>query len=91
MADAYYVLSDKTRRWEYDALYTTRSANEKTNDPDASSKFFASFANMFAGAAGAGSGAAPREDGEQQPDAEGVFADVFEDVSCLYLRIVIRY
>lgn len=87
MADAYYVLSDKIRRREYDALYTTRSPNEKTNAPDASSNFFANFASMFAGAAGAGAGAgagtnAPGADGERQPDAEGVFADVFDDVSC---------
>lgn len=80
VADAYYVLSDKTRRREYDALYSTRSQNEKTDAPDSSSNFFANFANMFAGAAGAGAGAGAPPAGAQQPDAEATFADVFDDV-----------
>jgi DnaJ-class molecular chaperone len=83
VADAYYVLSDKTRRREYDTLYASRPKNDRTNDPTSSTNFFANFANMFAGAAGssasAGAGAAPPEG--EQPNAEGVFADVFDDVS----------
>ena len=73
VADAYYVLSDPIRRQEYDHLYSTRSRRERTEQPDASSSFFSSFANMFGGA----TGATP----PQRPDAEGVFADVFEEVS----------
>lgn len=83
VADAYYVLSDKTRRREYDALYSTRSTSEKTDAPDASANFFANFANMFTGAAGAGAGSGadvPPAAGHQ-PDAETTFADVFDDVS----------
>jgi hypothetical protein len=83
VADAYYVLSDTTRRREYDALYASRSTSDRTNDPSSSTNFFANFASMFTSAAGAsagtGTGAAPAEG--QHPNAEGVFADVFDDVS----------
>lgn len=80
VADAYYVLSDKTRRREYDTLYASRSKNDRTNDPTSSTNFFANFANMFASAAGSSdAGAAPAEG--EQPNAEGVFANVFDDVS----------
>lgn len=76
VADAYYVLSDSTRRREYDSLYSTRTRREKTAEPDASSNFFSQFAGMFGGAAGA----TPPE----QPDAEHVFGDVFEDVRDIF-------
>jgi DnaJ-class molecular chaperone len=86
VADAYYVLSDTTRRREYDTLYASRSKSDRTNDPTSSTNFFANFANMFASAAGSstGAGTAPAEG--EQPNAEGVFADVFDDVSsrCLF-------
>ncbi|KII93241.1 hypothetical protein PLICRDRAFT_87654 [Plicaturopsis crispa FD-325 SS-3] len=79
VADAYYILSDTTRRREYDTLYSSRKYREKTDDPTASTNFFAKFADMFTGgAAGAGAGAgtgAPR-----QPDAEHVFENVFEEL-----------
>ncbi|THH02869.1 hypothetical protein EW026_g73 [Hermanssonia centrifuga] len=75
VADAYYVLSDSTRRKEYDALYSTRPRRDKAQDPNTSSNFFSSFANMFTGAGTAPGGAPP-----QQPDAENVFADVFEEL-----------
>jgi hypothetical protein len=82
VADAYYVLSDKIRRREYDALYAARSKADRTSDPNSSTNFFANFANMFAGAAAGGAasetGAAPAEG--EQPNAEGVFADVFDDL-----------
>ncbi|KAH9898524.1 hypothetical protein C8Q73DRAFT_664178 [Cubamyces lactineus] len=80
VADAYYVLSDPTRRKEYDMLYNTRRPQEKTDQPSASANFFSTFTNMFGGAAGAQSqnaaGAAPAD----RPDAEHVFADVFEEL-----------
>jgi DnaJ-class molecular chaperone len=85
VADAYYVLYDKTRRREYDTLYASRSTKDRSNDPSSSTNFFANFANMFASAAGASTGtgtaagAAPAQG--QQPNADGVFADVFDDVS----------
>lgn len=72
VADAYYVLSDPTRRKEYDSLYGARK--EKASDPNASASFFSAFANMFGG--GQASGATP----PGRPDADGVFADVFEEV-----------
>ena len=75
VADAYYVLSDSARRKEYDNLYSTRS--DKSEKPGASANFFSTFASMFGTA-----GAAPAGEG-QRPDAEGVFGDVFEDVSAL--------
>lgn len=93
VADAYYVLSDTTRRREYDALYASRSTSDRTNDPSSSASFFANFANMFTGAAGAsagtGTGAAPA--GGEHPNAEGVFADVFDDVSLQRLVLGITY
>ncbi|OJA18628.1 hypothetical protein AZE42_01770 [Rhizopogon vesiculosus] len=72
VADAYYVLSDPVRRKEYDTLYSSKGAGDKTSDPKASSNFFAHFANMFGGGA-----AQPQE---PRPDAENVFADVFEEL-----------
>ncbi|KAI0034305.1 DnaJ-domain-containing protein [Vararia minispora EC-137] len=71
VADAYYVLSDPSRRKEYDNLYTTRP--DRTNMPSSSASFFSSFASMFtrdADATAAG----------HRPDADGVFGDVFEDL-----------
>lgn len=73
VADAYYVLSDPVRRKEYDKLYSSKGAGDKTSDPKASSNFFAHFANMFGGGGAA-------QDQERRPDAENVFADVFEEV-----------
>jgi len=76
VADAYYVLSNKKRRADYDALFATRSTNDRSNDPSSSANFFATFTNMFANAAGSSSGGAEGE----QPNAEGIFADVFDDL-----------
>jgi len=78
VADAYYVLSDPTRRREYDTLYGTRARGERSEDPGSSNAFFSQFANMFGGGAGKapGTGASAGE----RPDAEGVFADVFEEL-----------
>ncbi|KAI5897643.1 DnaJ-domain-containing protein [Schizophyllum commune H4-8] len=74
VADAYYVLSDASRRREYDALYSSRSFDEKTEDPSSSNNFFAQFSNMFGGGS---ERAAPQP---ERPDAEGTFADVFEEL-----------
>ncbi|KIJ68304.1 hypothetical protein HYDPIDRAFT_173062 [Hydnomerulius pinastri MD-312] len=76
VADAYYVLSDPVRRKEYDSLYSSKSYSDKSNDPKSSTNFFAQFANMF-GNASTGN-AAPN--GGQRPDAENVFADVFDEL-----------
>jgi len=73
VADAYYVLSDPARRKEYDVLFSSKRAGDKTSDPKASSSFFTQFASMFGGA-----GATPAQ--EPRPDAENVFADVFEEL-----------
>ncbi|RDX56008.1 DnaJ-domain-containing protein, partial [Lentinus brumalis] len=80
VADAYYVLSDGTRRKEYDILYSTRRPQERTADPDASSSFFSTFANMFGKQGGTGAESATGATGADRPDAEHVFADVFEDL-----------
>ncbi|KAJ7631202.1 hypothetical protein FB45DRAFT_979295 [Roridomyces roridus] len=74
VADAYYVLSDPTRRKEYDALYSTRSRADRTEAPGSSSSFFNQFSGMFGGPK------ANTTPGGAQPDAEGVFADVFEEL-----------
>jgi curved DNA-binding protein CbpA len=79
VADAYFVLSDPERRKEYDNLYGSRS--DRTQDPNASTSFFANLANMFMGKAPATGGPEPAT-GAERPDADGVFADVFEEASC---------
>ncbi|EEB91912.1 hypothetical protein MPER_09656 [Moniliophthora perniciosa FA553] len=76
VADAYYVLSDGTRRKEYDSLYTSRASNDRTGDPGSSSNFFSQFMGMF------GSSTAPNgaEGNTRRPDAEETFADAFEEL-----------
>ncbi|KAF8167964.1 DnaJ-domain-containing protein [Crassisporium funariophilum] len=71
VADAYYVLSDPKRRQEYDMLYKTRS--DRTDEPSASSGFFSQFSGMF-------SGAGANSTNTAQPNADGVFADVFDEL-----------
>ncbi|OCH96534.1 DnaJ-domain-containing protein, partial [Obba rivulosa] len=79
VADAYYVLSDPTRRREYDELYASRGPQERTPDPNASANFFSTFANMFGGR-GAGPGSAAGGTPADRPDADHVFADVFDEL-----------
>ncbi|KAL4064953.1 DnaJ domain-containing protein [Scleroderma yunnanense] len=76
VADAYYVLSDPVRRRHYDSLYASKSYGDKSNDPKASANFFTGFANMF-GTAGSANGTP--SNGER-PNAENVFADVFDEL-----------
>lgn len=78
VADAYYVLSDPTRRKEYDHLYSARRPNERTAQPDASGNFFSAFNDMFGKPGGSGAGA--RAPPTERPDADHVFADVFDEV-----------
>ncbi|KAF9452638.1 DnaJ-domain-containing protein [Macrolepiota fuliginosa MF-IS2] len=73
IADAYYILSDSQRRREYDDLYNTQSS--RTDDPSSTYSFFSQFANIFSGGASQSSGP-----NAARPDAEGVFADVFEEL-----------
>lgn len=73
-------MSDSTRRKEYDALYGSRANKNKTDAPDASANFFSSFASMFGGEKG-GANSATGATAADRPDAENIFADVFEDVS----------
>ncbi|KAG5648107.1 hypothetical protein DXG03_007142 [Asterophora parasitica] len=74
IADAYYVLFDPQRRKEYDSIYASRPSSSRTNDPDSSTNFFSQFTRRFGGGGGAGAGTTP-----ERPDAEGVFADAFEE------------
>ncbi|KAI0793381.1 DnaJ domain-containing protein [Abortiporus biennis] len=78
VADAYYVLSDPLRRAEYDNLYSSRSQRDRTNEPKASANFFSTFSNMFGAGGGTGETNGPT-DGDR-PDADNVFADVFEEL-----------
>jgi len=73
IADAYYILSDPQRRRDYDDLYNNQSS--RTDDPNSTYNFFSQFANIF-------SGGTPQPSGPNagRPDAEGVFADVFEEL-----------
>ena len=79
VADAYFVLSDPERRREYDSLYKTNK--ERTADPSASTNFFANFANMFSG-----KGPEHTPENAERPDPDGVFADVFDEVSGVPLQ-----
>lgn len=72
VADAYFVLSDPQRRKEYDTLYNTRP--DRTDNPRSTYSFFSQFSNLFGGGTSQNAGNA------SQPDAEGVFADVFEEL-----------
>lgn len=73
VADAYYVLSDPQRRKEYDILYNAQS--DRTDNPSSTYSFFSQFANMFGGGTSQDSGG-----NAAHADAEGVFADAFEEV-----------
>ena len=82
VADAYYVLSDPQRRREYDKLAASKSSSERTTDPNASSTFFNTFANMFSSSSSgtSGTGSTPANQSGQRPNPDHVFGDVFEDV-----------
>jgi len=82
IADAYFVLSDPGRRKEYDVLY--RSKKERTADPSASANFFTNFANMFGG-----KGPEPAPEDAERPDADYMFADVFDEVSRLSRYVIV--
>ena len=74
IADAYYVLSDPKRRIEYDKLYNARS--DRTDAPGSSHNFFTQFSSMF----GTSSNTSGAQSENAQPDPNGMFADVFEEV-----------
>lgn len=91
MADAYYVLSDPTRRREYDILLNSRPETSQSSDPSASNDFFAEFAKYFSGGSTKptpSSSTAANEDKEyagpgvapERPNADGIFGDVFEEL-----------
>ncbi|KAF8622232.1 hypothetical protein AX15_007172 [Amanita polypyramis BW_CC] len=76
IADAYYVLSDPKRRSEYDTLYNTRA--DRTDTPGSSCNFFTQFSGMFSAPS-----SGPRAQSgnlNTQPDADGMFADVFDEL-----------
>jgi DnaJ-class molecular chaperone len=96
LADAYYVLSDTSRRAEYDGLRRSQGFSgfssstppggftaDPEKEQESSYRFFQSF---FSGAAGAGGSKGPSSPsgsarGESpQPQANGVFSDVFEEL-----------
>ncbi|WWC58827.1 uncharacterized protein I303_101371 [Kwoniella dejecticola CBS 10117] len=63
VSDAYYVLSDPSRRAEYDALFNSRPSSAFTDDTSsefeqeqASGNFFENFAQFFQNATGTGTG-----------------------------------
>ncbi|KAJ3883024.1 DnaJ domain-containing protein [Lentinula edodes] len=72
VADAYYMLSDATRRKEYDSLRASKTSSERSTDSKSSYNFFSQFFG--------GSSAGTQSEANQQPDAEGVFTDVFEEL-----------
>ncbi|KAK0560293.1 hypothetical protein OC844_003855 [Tilletia horrida] len=69
LADAYYVLSDPSRRAEYDSVRRSQPSASSSfgDDPQASANFFRSF---FSGGETHGA----------QPEPEGVFGGVFEEL-----------
>ncbi|CAO1628244.1 unnamed protein product [Jaminaea pallidilutea] len=95
VADAYYVLSDSERRAEYDMLRTANGSQsfddgqeekEQTSSANFFSNFFAKAAAAAASSSSGSAGARPADaDPEEttpagQPQANGVFADVFEEL-----------
>lgn len=76
-------MSDPVRRREYDQLRSSRNQYERTDDPNASADFFATFASMFSGTSSTTGGTGAGDGTGQRPDAQGVFGDVFEEVSLL--------
>lgn len=96
VADAYYVLSDPTRRRDYDAQRSARPNMFDSTSAGASADYFANFfqSNFGASAAG-GAGAAAEDEGFAEsesssasgdrkdgarPDPDQTFGDVFEEV-----------
>lgn len=56
-----------------------KARKERTADPSASAGFFTNFANMFGG-----KGAEAASENAERPDADYMFADVFDEVrECL--------
>ncbi|KAM0755974.1 DnaJ-domain-containing protein [Meredithblackwellia eburnea MCA 4105] len=64
VSDAYYTLSDSTRRSNYDRVKSTQSKGNRSADAGSSSSYFDFFSQGT----------------EEQPDAEHVFGNVFEDM-----------
>ncbi|KAK4687675.1 hypothetical protein P7C73_g2446, partial [Tremellales sp. Uapishka_1] len=84
VADAYYVLSDPSRRAEYDSLFRSRPSTAFRDDSasefeqeQASSSFFDNFSSFFKNATGSAGDAGEKR---ERPDANGVFGDVFEEM-----------
>ncbi|WVQ97663.1 hypothetical protein IAU59_004777 [Kwoniella sp. CBS 9459] len=76
VSDAYYVLSDPTRRAEYDALYRSRPSSAFTDDnaseyeqEQASGNFFENFAQFFQNATGTGTSSSAGEKASAGPSA----------------------
>ncbi|KAF8642239.1 hypothetical protein AX16_009514 [Volvariella volvacea WC 439] len=80
IADAYHILSDPPRRKEYDRLYNSSKPETRTTSPEASSGFFSQFAGMFTSSGAAAGADQTNNDRTTRPNAEGVFADVFEEM-----------
>lgn len=72
VADAYFVLSDPVRRQQYDSLYAAKGSSNGTTDPNAPSWW----TNMF----GFGSTSNSAPNAGQRPNADHVFADVFDEL-----------
>lgn len=72
ISDAFYTLSDPSRRSAYDR--TRAQQSNRTGDASASSSYF----DFFSGLAGAASGKS--KTGTTRPDANYMFGDVFEDM-----------
>ncbi|KDE09688.1 hypothetical protein MVLG_00092 [Microbotryum lychnidis-dioicae p1A1 Lamole] len=83
VADAYYTLSDTSRRSNYDQLRSSRPSSSRTSNFDSSSSYF----NFFNSARQSNTADAQdaydddkESDAGTQPDAEHVFGSVFEDM-----------
>lgn len=80
------MLSDATRRREYDDIYASRRPRDRTSEPGASANYFETFANMFGKGQNAGA-QPPRGGAGERPDADHVFADVFEEVRSVLSKL----
>ncbi|CAO1622355.1 unnamed protein product [Sympodiomycopsis kandeliae] len=84
LADAYYVLSDPERKSEYDGLRSSQgfqsfTEGQEEKEQDSSANFFSQFFRA-AGSSTAAQDSDSHAEAGGQPEAEGVFNNVFEEM-----------
>lgn len=80
ISDAFYTLSDSTRRANYDRLRSQQPKEKRTSDPNSSKNYFDYFSNLASGFGAAGSSSNGATGTGTRVDPEFVFSNVFEDL-----------